>query len=80
MSLQDDLKSKEPIFGYDVNLKKAKKSELSDIYVASNFSKRNELRLASKTSKINLIELEQNSRQLGNICKKPFTVSVIGFK
>ncbi len=80
MSLEEDLKNKKPIIGFDVAVKNMKNGSVSVVYVASNFLSLNRLRLLSKTSKVNLVELKEDSKKLGMICKKPFTISVISFK
>ncbi|MBS3175455.1 hypothetical protein J4440_06250 [Candidatus Woesearchaeota archaeon] len=79
MSIQDDLKSKKPVFGYDVAVKKIKTSGISIVYVASNFIHKDKLRLLAKTNKFDLIELEQTNKQIGTLCKKPFNISVVSF-
>lgn len=80
MSLQEELKTKKPVLGYEVTAKKMKKSDVSSVYLSSNCLHKNELRMLAKAGNISITELEQNSKQLGIICKKQFSVSVVSFK
>ena len=80
MNLINDLKMKKPIFGLDVSMKMMKNNKASIVYISSNSPKKSRLELLSKTSGIKLIELKENSRELGIICKKSFPVSVISFE
>lgn len=80
MSFIDDIKNKKPIFGYDVTVKKIKNEKVSLVYAASNFPKKERLNVLAKTMGVKLIELKENSRELGILCKKPFPISVISFE
>lgn len=80
MSIQEELKNKKPIFGFDVAAKKMKTGEINVVYYSSNCINKNRLDLLSKTTKVKVEELKENSKQLGSICKKPFAISVVSFK
>jgi len=80
MNLTNDLKTKKPIFGFDVNLKKLKNSKIKTLYVSSNCPNKERLEFLSKSSSIELVQLKEDSKELGILCKKSFSVSVIGFE
>ena len=80
MNLKNDLKDKKPVFGLDVNLKKLRADKLSRVYISSNCSSKDIVKSLASASKIELVELNENSKELGVLCKKPFAVSVVGFE
>ncbi len=78
--LKQDLKKGTPFFGAEVNLKKAQRGELKKIYLTKNCKEKETLLKQAKNSEIEIIELEQNNVELGVLCKKPFSISVLGFE
>jgi len=80
MNLANDLKTKKPILGLNAAMKRMKNGKVSLVYIASNCHKKDRLALLSKTSGINLVDLKENSKELGIMCKKSFPVSVISFE
>lgn len=79
-NLRDDLKKKKPILGLERTLKKVRRQEVSCVYVASNSHAKEQLINLGKTMNIEVVVLEENSRELGVLCKKPFFVSVLSFE
>lgn len=79
MSLKNDLKDKKAIFGRDSALKKIKKGEVKIVYVASNCPGKDEIIRNCKANDVECVELKEDSKQIGIICKKPFNVSVVSF-
>ena len=79
MTLKNDLEAKKAIFGRDVILKRIKKSEIKTVYVASNCPGKDEVVKNCKANDIECIEMKENSKEVGIICKKPFNIAVVGF-
>lgn len=80
MSLLLELKNKKPIFGLKITLKKIASNKIKKVYIASNCHVKDKLELMSKTSGFELIEVEQNSNELGKLCKMPFSTSIVSFE
>jgi len=78
--LLDDLKKKKPFLGLDIALKKIRNGKTSKAYVSSNSGAKNQLVRLCKTIGVEVILLQESSKDLGIICKKPFSVSVISFE
>lgn len=79
-NLRDDLKKKKPVLGLDLTLKKIRRQEVSKVYVASNSHAKKDLLSLGKTMGVEVVIVEENSKELGVLCKKPFSVSVISFE
>ena len=73
------IKDKKIYYGADITVKMIKSGNINEVYVASNCPERikKDLRHYCRISNINLHELEESNEELGNICKKPFSVSVL---
>ena len=78
--LKQDLKKATPLFGLEVTIKKLKKGELKKIYISSNCKDKESIRSYAKKTGAELTELEQNNVELGVLCKKPFSISALGFE
>ena len=78
--LKQDLKKATPIIGVEVNLKKLRKGELKKIYLAHNCKEKETIKTYAQELGTELIELEQNNVEVGVLCKKPFSISVLGFE
>ena len=61
-------------------MKKLAAHKLNKIYVASNCPKKFELVKLCGLVGAEIINLEENSKELAVVCKKPFSVSVVGFE
>ncbi len=78
--LKDDLKKKKPLLGLELALKKIRNGKVSRVYVSSTSHAKDKLSLLGKSTGIEVIEVQENSKELGILCKKPFNVSVISFE
>ena len=78
--LKADLKKATPLMGTEVNIKKIQKGELKKIYLAKNCKDKESILRYAKNSKTEIIELDQNNVELGVLCKKPFSISALGFE
>ena len=79
-NLKDDLKSKKTIFGLKRTLKEINRNKIKRVYVAMNSPAKEQLVSLGKTMGIEVVVLNENNKDLGVTCKKPFAVSVIGFE
>jgi len=80
MSLKDDIKKKTPIVGLNNVLKHVRSKEISRVYISSNCPEKIKIRTNCKSYNVEVIEMEENNKEVGVICKKPFSISVLGFK
>ena len=78
--LKQDLKKGTAILGTEVNLKKLRKGELKKIYVAHNCKDKDAIKHYAQQTGTQVIELEQTNVEVGVICKKPFSISALGFE
>lgn len=79
-NLRDELKSKKPVIGLERNLKMMRNSSVKRVYVASNFNARENITAIGKSIGIEVSVVSENSKELGVMCKKPFSISVLGFE
>ena len=78
-NLKKDLKEKKHIFGLSKTIKELKAENVVTVYMASTCRNKEEVRKLTKVYGANLIELEDNGKELGVLCRKPFTISVLCF-
>ncbi|HLC73515.1 MAG TPA: ribosomal L7Ae/L30e/S12e/Gadd45 family protein [Candidatus Nanoarchaeia archaeon] len=73
------IKDKKIFYGSDITIKMIKTGKVTEVYVASNCLERikKDLRHYCGIANIKLNEIEESNEELGNICKKPFSVSVL---
>lgn len=73
------LKSKSLIIGSERTLKNLKLGKVSKVYVSSNCSEKTKgaIEHYSKLSNTNVIKLKYPNDELGTVCKKPFSISVL---
>lgn len=78
--IKKDLKTRKIIIGTKVVMKNLKLNKLEKIYIASNCneSSKKELEYYSKLLKIPVIKLKQPNDELGVICKKQYSISMLG--
>lgn len=78
--LREELKKKKPLLGLNVALKKIRNNKVSRVYVSSNSHAKDQLVRLGKSMNVDVVLVDENSKELGVICKKPFSVSVISFE
>ncbi len=73
------LKSKKLVIGTEKTLKNLKRGKASKVYETANSPERikEDIKQYAKLSKAELIELDVPNDELGVICKKPFSISVL---
>lgn len=79
--LRAALKDSKVVFGTELTLKQLKKGKVKMVYASSNCPKNvlDDLRHYCKIFNAVLKELKETNEELGVICKKPFSVSVLSF-
>jgi len=73
------LKSKNVIIGSERTLRNLKLGKVSRVYISSNCSSktRNAVEHYSSLSKADVVKLDYPNDELGILCKKPFSISVL---
>jgi len=73
------LKEGKAIIGTERTLKNLKLGKVSKIYLTSNCPEdvEEDVKYYSKLAKVEVVKLKQPNDELGAICKKPFSVSVL---
>ena len=78
--LREDLKKKKPVLGLERALKKIRNKKVSRIYVASTSHAKDDLARLGKSMGAEVVFVDENAKELGIICKKSFSISVISFE
>ena len=73
------IKEKSAIIGMDETLKNLKLGKINKVYLSSNCSKEmvDKIDHYSKLSKIQVTRLKYPNDELGMLCKKPFSISIL---
>jgi large subunit ribosomal protein L30e len=81
MELIKLLKENKPLIGTNQVIKNLKLGKLKEIYLSSNCPKNTmeDIKHYAKLCNVKVNELKENNEELGTICKKPFSISVLGF-
>ena len=76
------LEKNKAVLGTERTMKKLKSGEIKKIFTASNCPEniKKDLQHYSKISEVEIIETDYTNEMLGEICKKPFFISLIGVK
>ena len=80
MDLKKVLASKNKIIGRNETISALRQGKLSDVLIAKNYPKKEEIESLAKIGGANITVLKQTNDELGVMCKKPFAISVIGVK
>jgi len=77
--LKDSLGDSNLTIGAESTLKKLRKGSLKTIFLAKNCPReiKSEIKHCAKIGKVNVFDLDINNEDLGVICKKPFSISVL---
>lgn len=80
-NLKKLIKENKIIIGTNKVMKNLKLGRLKEIYLASNCPKYvlEDIKHYSKLNNVKVNELKEDNEQLGTICKKPFSISVLGY-
>ena len=79
--LKKALQENKVIIGKDRVLKRLRIGKLEKVYLASNCPKsfKDDIKHLADIHKIKVIESNSDNEQLGIICKKQFSISVLGY-
>jgi large subunit ribosomal protein L30e len=74
------LKNKNLIIGTEKTIKQLKLVKLARVFVSSNSSEkiRADINYYAKLTKTEVMNLKYTNEELGELCKKPFSISVLG--
>jgi len=78
--IKEALKNK-PIIGTDRILKSLKSGKLKKILIASNCKAetKKDIEYYAKLAKVEVIKLDIPNEEVGLVCKKPFSIAVLGY-
>jgi len=71
------LKEEKLVIGTEKTIKSLKEDKVLRVFISKNCPSYVKQEIVSNLSKAELVELEQNNQQLGTICKKPYSISVM---
>ena len=79
--LKKALQENKVIIGADKVLKKLRNGKLEKVYLSSNCpdNLKDDIKHLAKIHKIEVVESKEDNEQLGTICKKQFSISVLGY-
>lgn len=80
--IKETLSKKNLTIGFEVSEKSLKNNELRTIIVSTNFEeiKKKHIEHLCKISEIEYIQSEMDAKTIGELCKKPFLINVVGIK
>jgi len=80
--IKKNLKTDRLVIGTEKTLKLLKLGKLAKIFIAKNTAEmiETDLKYYSKINNVELSKLDIDNEGLGVLCKKPFSISVIGLK
>ena len=78
--IKNNLKTDKLVIGTDKTVKLLKLGKLAKVFVAENTAElvENDLDYYSKINNVELSKLNIDNEELGVLCKKPFSISVMG--
>lgn len=81
-NIKKAVEDKKAIIGTERTLKALKDGQLRTVYVTTNCPNKVKQDIAyySTLTRVNVIQLEQPNDELGALCRKPFSVSVVSTK
>lgn len=80
IKIKKSIDDKKAVFGINEVLSELRISNLTEVLLASNCTPEMENEVNSLADKTPVLKLERANDELGVICKKPFSISVIGIK
>ena len=70
--------TKKIIIGTQRTLKSLKQGKIEKIFLSANNPLKKDFDYYAKVGKVKIIQLEVANDELGDICKKPYSISVLG--
>ncbi len=80
-NLKKAIKEKKLIIGTERTVKALKKGEVKEVFVSKNCPEllRKEIKNYAKISNISIVEMKENNKEIGTICKKPFAINLCSY-
>ncbi len=80
IEIKNNLKNKRLVLGTDITMKELKRGSIAKVFLASNCPEtvKKDVTHYSQIGNIAMEVLDMPNSDLGTICKKPFSVSVVG--
>lgn len=80
--IRENLEKDNLLFGRDETLKGLKNKTLDKVFISKNVDEetRNSLAYYANLQEIDVVNTNLTSIDLGTLCKKPFSVSMLGLK
>ena len=74
------LKTKKLVFGTEQTIKNIKQDKIERFFISSNCkdATKKDLQHYAKIVKVECVDLKSSNKDVGIICKKPFSISVVG--
>jgi ribosomal protein L30E len=74
------IKENRIIYGTERTIKELKRGNIEIVYITKNVPKKvfDDIKYYSTLTKIKLIDLELSNQELGILCKKHYSISIIG--
>ena len=70
--------TKKLVIGAQRTLKSIREGKIDKVFLSSNSPYKKDLDHYAKVSKIKVVQLEYANDELGDLCKKPYAISVLG--
>ena len=71
---------KKLVFSKTETLRLLKENKLAEVFLSANFDDKNQFERIAKLTDTKINITKQNNDELGALCRKPYTISVIGLK
>ncbi len=78
-TLKQDLKKSKPFYGVEVTLKKLRAEKVSKIYLSNNCTASETIKRYATQNNVEVVELDVNNVEVGVVCKRPHSISVLCF-
>lgn len=81
-NLKKAVKERNLIIGSDETIKLLKKGGVKEVFVSINCPEDvlGSIKKYCEINEVKLLELKENSKELGAVCKKPFSITVCSIK
>jgi large subunit ribosomal protein L30e len=73
------MESEKVVYGKEQTIKYLKQANIKTVYISSNCpaETKEDIKYYALLGNVAVIELKENNEELGLVCKKPFTISVL---
>ena len=80
-NLKKAIKEKKLTIGTEKTIKALKKGEAKEVFISKNCPEliRKEIKNYAKIANIPIVEMKENNKEIGTICKKPFAINLCSY-